>query len=193
MASQVTIVSNARLMIGDSAISDMSEDTTGVGANLYPSLRNDILRSHPWNCALARVILSPEVEVPAFDYTSQFLLPGDFLRAISVGEAGYEIPFSIESGKVLVNDTVCRLTYIFRNEVESTWDSMLITAMELAMAARMAYARTQSTALRDSLMQELELHMKKTRAVNGMEKTPSTFGDFPLVQARFGSFNEWRR
>jgi hypothetical protein len=114
------------------------------------------------------------------------------MRVLSVGEAGAEVPFKIESGKLLCDDNPALLRYVYRNTNPATWDDMLVRGMELAMAAAMAYGITQSAALRDSMRDELERHMKQARAVDGQDDTPETLGDSPLLNARFGGTG-WRR
>ena len=61
MATAVSICSNALLMLGDNPINSFDESATPGGLdrariadNLWPSTRNSILRSHPWNCAIKR-------------------------------------------------------------------------------------------------------------------------------------------
>lgn len=188
MATQVSICSNALLLLGAKTINSLSEgtDRASIASNLYASVRDDLLRSHPWNCAVKRVILAPDTEVPAFDYGAQFLLPSDWLKTISVGEEGYEVDYKHESGKILSDGTALALRYIFRNEVEATWDSMLVRAMELKMAAEMAYPITASASMADMMHNKWLQHMKSARAVDGQDDPPQTFGDFPLLQSRFG-------
>ncbi len=188
MATQVSICSNALLLLGGKTINAIDEgtDRASIAANLYPSVRDDMLRSHPWNCAVKRVILAPDAAAPAFDYGAQFTLPADWLKTISVGADGYEVDYKHESGKILADGTSLPLRYIFRNEVEATWDAMLVRAMELKMAAEMAYPITGSAAMADMMHNKLLQHMKSARAVDGQDDPPQTFGDFPLMQSRFG-------
>lgn len=192
-ATDVTICSNALLLLGAQAITSLlgNDDRTTLMRNLYPSVRDSTLRSHPWNCAVKRVALAPDVAVPAFDWDNQFTLPADFMRVLSVGLEGEEVDFKIESGKLLCDDNPAYLRYIWRNEVPASWDPMLVRAMEIAMAAASAYAITQSAALRDSLRDELLRHMKQARAVDGQDDPPQTLGDSPLLSARAGA-RSWR-
>lgn len=196
-SSPVSICSNALLMLGAQTISDFAEnnDRARLASNLYPTVRDSVLRSHPWNCAVKRVVLSPDVATPAFDWAFQFTLPSDFIRTLSVGEDGCEDTFKIENGKVLSDNDPCYLRYIFRNENVATWDDMLVEAMQLTMASRMAYATTQSAALRDSVASELLRFMQRARAVDGQDESSSTVGDSPLLNSRFGGGpgNYWRR
>ena len=189
-ATQVSICSNDLLMLGAQTIRAIDEisDRAVVAANLYESIRDQTLRSHPWNCATKRVVLAPDSAAPAFDYDAAFTLPADWLRILQVGEEGYEVDYKLESGKILASGTSLALKYIWRNETESTWDAMLVHAMTLQMAAAMAYPITMSTSKEQLQTQKIELFMKQCRAVDGQDDPPQTFGDFPLLNSRFGSF-----
>lgn len=188
MATKVSICSNALLLLGGKTINALNEgtDRARLASNLYDSLRDEMLRSHPWNCAVKRVILAPDVEVPAFDYGAQFTLPADWLKTISVGTETSAPDYKHEAGKIVANGTSLALRYIFRNDNEATWDSMLVRAMELKMAAEMAYPVTGSASMADMMHNKLLQHMKGARALDGQDDPPQTLGDFPLLQARYG-------
>jgi len=187
-ANQVSICSNASLLLGGKSIASMEEDNdrTELAANLYESVRDMTLRSHPWNCATKRVVLAPDVTAPAFDYTAAFTLPADWLRTLQVGQDGYEVDYRMESGQILCSGTSLALRYIWRNDVESTWDTMLVWAVTLAMAAHMAYPITMSAAKEELAIKKLIDFLKQARAVDGQDDPPQTLGDFPLLSARFG-------
>jgi hypothetical protein len=188
MATKVTICSNALLLLGDQTINSLTEGSprARLAANLYDSTRDDLLRSHPWNCAVKRVILAPDVDAPAFDYGAQFSLPGDWLRNLSVGPDGQEVDYKVEGQKIIANGTSLALRYIFRNDNEATWDALLVTGMELKMAAAMAYGITKSTSLADMMYGKLERHMKTARSTDGQDDPAQTLGDERLYSARFG-------
>lgn len=188
MATSVSICSNALLMLGAQPINDLAEDLdrARLAANLYPAVRDDMLRAHPWNCAVKRVVLSPDTTPPAYGYSYQFRLPSDWLRTLSVGDYGAESDFRSEGRMLLSDEDVLKLRYIFRNENESSWDAMLVQCMTLAMAARMAYAITQSASLEQVRLQELEMALKRARATDGQDDPPETLGDFRLLGSRHG-------
>lgn len=100
MTSSVSICSNALLALGAHPINDFDEDTdhARLCANLYPTVRNKLLRAHLWNCAIKRVVLSPVSSAPEFGYGYQFSLPGDLIRVLSVGESRDDIDYRIEGG-----------------------------------------------------------------------------------------------
>lgn len=188
MSTSVSICSNALLRLGAQTIASLSEsnDRARIAANLYETVRDSTLRSHPWNCAVKRVVLAPDTTVPAFDFTAQFTLPSDWLKTLQVGQDGFEVDYRTESGKIMASGTSLALRYIWRNTGESTWDAMLVEAMEHAMAAAMAYGITKSGTMADAAEKKLQTFMKRCRSTDGQDDPPDTLGDFPLMQARFG-------
>ena len=154
-ATEVSICSNALLMLGGQPINNLTEnsDRARLASNLYPAVRNYVLRRHPWNCAVKRVALAPDTEVPAFDWVFQYTLPSDFMRVLSVGEAGSEVDYKIESGKLLCDVNPALLRYVWRNENPATWDSMLVWAMTMSMKAVMAYDALVNEAIEKKRLQ----------------------------------------
>lgn len=187
MASNVSICSNALLLLGGQTINDLDEDNdrARLANNLFPQVRDEILRSHAWNCCIKRVILSPDVEAPLYDYAYQFTLPTDWMRTIVVGEYGYEEDYRMEGRKILSDNNILRLRYVFNNTNAGAWDASLIGVMTKAMAAHMAYAITQSSSLHQLKLQELEQALRSARSVDGQEEPPETLGDFRLLSSRY--------
>jgi hypothetical protein len=191
-ATDVSICSNAALMLGAKPINDLNENTdrARLASNLFPAVRNYVLRRHPWNCCVKRVVLSPDLTPPAFDWAFQYTLPEDYLRTLAVGEHGAEAEFSIESGKLMCDENPVRLRYVWRNENPATWDDMLVWGMTVSMKAVMAYGITQSASMEAVVEDALKDVLKQARAVDGQDETPQTFGDSPLLAARYGA--GWR-
>lgn len=186
MTSSVSICSNALVMLGGKPFSSFDEpkDHVRTAANLYPSVRDTLLRAHPWNCAIKRLILAPLDTAPPFDFTNQFQLPGDWLRTIQVGRKGETIPYRSEGRRLLASVTVLPLVYVFRNEVEATWSTNLIHVMELAMAAKMAYSVTASASLRDSQRDEYMRELKFAKAIDGQDDPPEEFAEGTFLESR---------
>lgn len=187
MPSSVSVCSNALVMLGGAPFSSFEESKPHVriAANLYPTVRDDILRLHPWNCATDRVILAPMSGVPPFDFAHQFQLPGDWLRTLQVGEKGASIEYRSERRRLLANVTALPLVYCFRNTEEDTWSTNLIHVMELAMAAKMAYAVTSSSAVRDSYRDEFARELKVAKAIDGQDDPPEEFEEGTFAESRF--------
>jgi hypothetical protein len=184
-SSAVQICSNALLLLGAQTINAFNDNTdrAKIASNLWANCRDAVLRGHPWNCAVKRVQLAADTEGPAFEWTYQYTLPGDFLRLLSLGEEGEDVPFRLENGKILTDDE-CKLTYIFRNENVNTWDSLLVEAATAYMAFTMAYPITKSASVQEAMGKAYEFKLKQARAVDGQENPPEQFGDYPFIVAR---------
>jgi hypothetical protein len=185
--SAVSICSNALLMNGAQTISSFGDNTERARqcANLYPTVRDYVLSSHPWNCCMKRVQLSPDETYPAYDWTYQFTLPADFLRILAVGESGAEDPYVIEDGKILTDAGLLNLRYVYRNDNEAKWTSLLVMAVTLAMRSVLAYPVTQSTSLEQLITQSIQPILKQARAIDSQDQPPETLGDFHLQASRF--------
>lgn len=187
MTSAVSICSNALLMVGAQTINSLDDtsDRARQCANLYPTVRDYVLSSHPWNCCIKRVRLNPDTDTPAFDWAYQYTLPGDFLRILSNGEKGTEAYYNIENGKILMDEAPCLLRYIYRNDNEGTWTALLVMAVTQAMRQVLAYPVTQSASLEQLIDQAIEPILKRARTIDSQDQPPETLGDFHLLQSRF--------
>lgn len=192
MATAVSICSNALIKLGERPINSFDEantpgglDRARIASNIWPTVRDSILRSHPWNCAIKRVSLSPEITVPAFGYDKQFILPADWLRNVEInGVSAEAVDYAVESGRLLLNETVLYLRYVWRNDDPSSWDPLLVDAAETAMAMEMAYPITNSNSLRAEMQGTLMEKLRKARTVDGQDDSPVQFGSFEILGAR---------
>jgi len=196
MATEISICSNALLRLGAEPISSFDEgDSSGsnierarLASNLWPTVRRQVLRAHPWNVAIKRALLSPDAAPPAFGHTYRFQRPGDWLRTVAVGQDEDDrVEWRTEGGYFLCDETPFYLVYVYDNPNPATYDASLVAALEVAMAAAMAYPVTKSTSLAQALSQELQQHLMFARTLDGQDDPPDTLGDFPLYSSRFGN------
>lgn len=194
MTTPVEICSNALLMLGDNPIAsfDDGSDRSRLAANLWPMARDYVLRMHPWNCAIKRVSLAPESTAPAFDFSASFLLPGDCLRVLSVGQEGQRPRYRLENRRILMNATSCLLRYTYRNEDPASWDSLLVWGMTSTMRAIFAYGITQSNSLEQVVATAMRDVLRQARTVDGQEDEPDALDHSPLHEARFLGGRSWQ-
>ncbi len=190
MTSSVSICSNALIRLGDKPISSFEDGTDAANAcaNLYPSIRNAMLRAHPWDCARKRVVLAPLSGTPAFDYAYQYQMPADWLRTLQIGDRRYALDYVIEGKQILTDAKSLPLVYIWRNETESTWDDTFIEVVTAKMTSVLAYPITQSASMEQVKETEFQQLFKQAKAVNGQENQPETLGDFPLLANRLSGY-----
>lgn len=186
-SSDVQICSNALLMLGASPISSFAEDGDRalLCANLWPTVRDAVLRSHPWNCAMKRVALAKDTVTPDFDWAFRFQLPGDCLRVWTIGRDDSNTPeFMVENGFIVTDEAICYLRYIQQLTDVAKYDSMLTLALTSGMKAILAYPITKSAVEQDSAIKLHQFHLKQARTVDGMEGTGEAEQVSDLIMAR---------
>lgn len=186
--SEVSICSNALRRLGQSPIASFTE--SGVNASrcndMWPNVRDMILRAKLWNCCKKRVLLAPLAEAdPLGEWQNQFQKPGDWLRTVRVGPDGQDTIFRDEGGKLLADSSALQLVYIFRNTNAATYDSGLVYVLELAMAAAQAYAVTKSGQVEVTRLAELKNALQQAGSISSNDDGPEDIGAFDLMSARF--------
>jgi hypothetical protein len=190
-ATDVSICSNALLLLGQSPINTLAESP--IAQNLWPTVRETVQRSHPWNCCIRRRVLAPDVTPPEFDWSYRFLLPEDWLRTLQVGETGRESDYQSEGRYLLADEPALYLRYVAANEDVASWDTLLVNAATYGMAASLAYPVTSSASLANAMEQKLQQALREARVVDGQDDPPQTMGDFPLLAARFRGLRTFPR
>jgi len=193
MATDVSICSNALLMVGAQTINSLDPaadftDRQRLCVNLWPTVRDYVLSIHPWNCTRKRAQLNPDADAPAFGWSLQYTLPSDFARMLGIGDDDDPpFDFTIEDGKLLTDEAgPLKLRYTYLNRNVGRWPPLLVHATTMAMRAVLAYPITQSTSLEQLLDQVLAPILQKARAIDSQDRPPETLGDFPLLASRFG-------
>ena len=174
MASEVDIINSAMNMIGASNIIARDEDSKAarVSNQRYDSIRDAVLRAHPWNCAVTRRSLAPDSETVAFDWDYQFTLPADpyCLRVLRLDYL--DIEFRVEGRKIVTNEQSINLIYIARVTDPNTYDTLLQEAIAARLAADVSFTLSQSTSLTQNMYSLYEQKLKEARFVDATEGTP---------------------
>ncbi|AOE41233.1 hypothetical protein BEE12_16070 [Pantoea agglomerans] len=190
--SDVGICSAALMSLGGSPINSFDEDTEGarIVAGVYPLARNELLRAHPWNCAIKRVRLASDAQSPAFGFSNQFTLPGDWIRLDSISNGGVQIyDYKVEGGKILTNYGSIDLLYVSLNDRVETWDAHLVSLMVQLMRAKIAYAVTRDLNAERVASAQYESALKLARAIDGQEDPAQSIGAGGILEARiYGSY-----
>lgn len=188
MASKVSICSNALQQLGDNPIASFaaSEGKRAVlCGNLWPQVRDDMLRKHTWPFARVRVLLAPEATAPAFDWAYSFLLPGDWLRTLQVGKRGQAVRYEHAGKRILADDASLPLVYISTSDDPVAWDSTFCDLVCAEMCARLAYPITQSASLAQMKRAEADHALKVVKSIAGQDNEPEDWGDSPFTDVRY--------
>jgi len=183
MASVVEICNSALNQLGASTILSLTENSkNGRLMNArYETIRDNVLRSHPWNSAVKRRALAAESVTPAWGFKKQYVLPSDCLRLLQL--ENYDHDYKIEGRRILTNDTTCKILYIARITDPNEMDVMLRETISAAIAADVAYAVTANSALAERYNDRYLLKLKDAKHTDATEgyNTDPTLGQTDVI------------
>jgi len=184
--SRTDICNQALARIGQEPISDYLEDSkTGrVCRSFYESILDEVLRMHPWKCALAQAELAQLADTPSFDWDYAYQLPASpwCLRVLQLEVPDYE--FTVHGRKLLCNYETAKILYVKRVTETAELDPWLVRVLVARLAAELSEPIAQSETLRQNIMAELEKYiLPLARNLNAQEQN--------LPDYRFNVKSSW--
>jgi hypothetical protein len=172
MTSDVQICNSALTKLGhEDKIAAIGQD--GVEgetcALMYPQIRDLLLASHPWNFAIGRSALSQNAVSPDFEFDNQFLLPGDYLRGLSLYNT--ECKWKIESGNLLTDSSTANLVYIKKVTNTGKYSALFVEALATRLAAEIGKTIGNSAAEVRQLFAEFKSKFSEAKTRDGQEGT----------------------
>lgn len=181
-------------------VQNVEEPTTPTEEILnrwYDQSRRKLLREHPWKFATKRIILAADSEKPAFGYSSQFTLPSDFVRLMSLStdlSSDYETfmdteYYRVENQKILMSDyfedaTTARLIYVADIKNVSNFDPMFVDLLSYEIALSVAYKLSESNTNIKRLDSLQKRRSSIARAITGQESPPKRIQRSRALSAR---------
>lgn len=193
MPSETDIVNGALRLVGGSRITSLTDGSknANVANDLFDELRDDLLRSHPWNFATKRKKLAQSGTSPVFEFDHAYPLPSDWLRTISVhnNDAGtgtvlYRVEQVAGQAAIVTSSDDIWLRYVARVSDPNLMSTDFRRALQLALARDLAVPIAASNTLQDSLGKQAERVLARARSNDGL-------GAFPERRPR-GSWVESR-
>jgi len=185
MASIVEICNSALNQLGASTILSLTENSKNgrICNSRYDTVKDAVLRSHPWNCATKRQILAQDTNTPAWGFVYQYTLPSDCLRVLAI--ENYDSDYKIEGRKILSNDEEINLIYIASISDPNLMDVLLREVIGSALAADIAYAVTANASISRQMEERYLLKLKDARHADASEgyNTDPTLGNVDQILA----------
>lgn len=185
--SSIALCARALLKIGASSITSFDDGTTEseIAGNLYGSVRDGLLSSHPWNFASAQVKLPRLVAEPVADYAYAYQLPQDFLRALSAGPTGRGrgLDYRIAENRLHSDSNELVLSYVFRPD-ESVFPPFFDQALIARLAAEFCIPLTESTSRAETLFKLADHAFRDAKNIDSQQSTPGRIEDFTLISVR---------
>ena len=198
MPSVVDICNEAMDLLGAATITALTENSKEARLcnRRFETVRDAVIRAHPWNVAITRATLAKDATAPAFGFANQFTLPTDpyCLRVLSfwnsnvdsdVAAYDSQVMFKIEGRKVLSNEGSCKITYLARVTDTEQYDPLLSSTIAHKLAAETAYAITGSNSVTQGMQQLYELRLKEARSIDAMEGVPDKLIADDFINIRF--------
>lgn len=168
VTSEVAIMNSALIKLGAERI--ISPDDANNRARLckeqYPKVRDELIRSHPWNFAISFISLAAISPTPSdiFGYTTVFQLPTNCLRVLET-DLGFDDQWEeIEGRRIAANVSTLKVKYIKKVVDVTSYDDNFCETLAWALAADIAYALTQSQAAVEGAVKNFEAKLKVTRS-----------------------------
>lgn len=190
--SETDIANSALVKLGTNTITSLSDNSKeGRLCNLrYHYIRDELLRSHPWNFAKKRISLAVSTTVPAYYYTQQFPLPPDYIRMLD-NDLQEDQQWVIEGSNFLCFSTSLNILYIFKQTDTTQYDELFESALAWRLASELAYGLVQSSALAKTCWEAYTETLKLARSVNAQERgalQQVTADDWSSARVKSGTF-----
>ena len=148
MATDVSMSSNALLRIGHTEINSFTDTGAGakIAANIYQTIYENELTSHPWRFCVGKKALSQLVATPLNEWTYAYQLPTDLLTVIrTYPNSDYEL----YEDKLYSNLTEIEIDYLFEPE-EPNLPPYFVKLMEFRLASEFAISVSHNRALAET-------------------------------------------
>lgn len=182
--SKVSICNLALRQVGEKTIMSLDEDTKEANLcnELYDEVLEQVLETHPWNCALKRASLAETATDPAFGWSNSYQLPNDCLRVIRMEDP--KMDFVVENGLLLCNNGTAKILYIKKIEDPTEIEPLVRKVFYLAMAVEMSYTLTGTNTALEVLGGRLEQAYRDARSKDAQTGTPMFTDQSNWIQAR---------
>ncbi len=194
MPSKTEICNLALVRLGAPPIENITDLTkTAIVLNSnYDTIRDIVLRDHPWNFATRRVALARLDDAPAWGFSYAYQIPGDCLRILGIQNPDSDssddidptMVYKVEENKLLTDEETVALKYIYRCTTEGYFDTRFCSAFAARLAAEIAYYITGSPGIKQELMKEYMMEIVGARSIDAQENPADVVEDSRWSDAR---------
>ena len=179
MASEVTIVNNALSKIGAKRIIAFTDDNKQgrLATDTYASIRDELLRNHPWNFAIRRASIPADATAPEWEFENRYALPeGDekCLRVLEVEDEDENTgKWKVENRFILTDKgSPIKVRYMAQVEQVGQMDAAFQEVLAARLAMEWAETLTRSTTLTQNMSNLYDRKLAEARSIDGQEEIP---------------------
>ena len=170
MTSVVDICNIGLVNLGDQKITSLTDNNERARlCNLrYEDVRDAVLRSYPWSCAITRAKLARSSTEPVWGFSYKYTLPTDCLRVIDLYD--WDSEHYVENGFLVTDADQAWIKYIKRIEDPNEFDALVVHAIGLRLASEIAEALTGRPELRDHMLAKYQAVLSDARTADSSER-----------------------
>lgn len=182
MATDISMSSNALLLLGANAINSFTDAGAGARAakNLYGIVYEDAITSYPWRFAIGKVTLSKLAAAPLNEWTNAFQLPGDLLLTYRTYPRS---TFEIYEDKLYTDQESIEIDYWFK-PVETTLPPYFVKYMQYSLAAEFAISVTDNRTLAELFAGQADRQRLVAMNRDSQGRTNNAIESAPFLEIR---------
>ncbi len=190
--SVIEICNNALLDLGEDSITSLTDNTKAARLcnQRWPSVRDAVLRAHPWNCCMAQAELAAASESAIWRWDFRYVLPTDLVRLVRVATASeQEVDQWEVQGRVLLCDEEAPLylAYVRREQDPQKYDALLSETLSARLSAVLAYPLSGSSSLAEGYWKTYREKLREARGVDAREGVPDSLAPTGWTAAKYGA------
>ena len=186
MATDISICSNALLLVGDDPISSFTEAGAGatVSANLYPTIYESLLSSHPWSFAFKEQELSKLSQAPDKEtgFSTAYQLPTDMLR---LWRTMPHTNYTISGSLLYCNESNMIVSYTHKPS-ETVLPAHFVDALQYRLASDFAISVTEDRNKAEYYARLAQLALSKAKSIDSQGRPQTAIVDSPFTDVRNG-------
>ncbi len=181
----VDIANLALTKLGADVLTSTTEDNDrAVLFNAqYPHSRDATLQAYPWNFAMRRKSLGKDATAPIFKWANRFTIPGDSLMVVGTDDDTF--PWDVEEGFIVSDRGSMKILYITQITDSAKFSPLFVEALAELLASNMALGITGKLDLKKVHFELFRAVIREARTRDSQARTPGSFGDGDLIDARF--------
>ena len=153
-------------------VTSLDGHKTQLAIELYEDTRDEVLRMHTWNFAVKYDNNLSNSGEAGDEYSYNFGLPADCIRAIELVNAGENTSFRIRAQQLLTNANPARLKYVARITDTTKFEASFTNCVVFLLASKLAYSATQQPALGVQYYEMYQKTLLAAKAADMQEGTP---------------------
>jgi hypothetical protein len=201
--SKTDICNHALLKVGADIIASLDTDInssegtveTALLCNvLFDQSLDELLRLYQWNCCTKRNTPTKLTSIPDWKYTSEFALPNDFIRLLTITDnpsyQADDIEWVVEDEKILCDYAQIYIRYIARPENVGKLDPLATRALICLLASKLAMPLQQDDNMAQRLTNELyQVILPEARSIDTFENYDLNLPESQWIIARRYTYN----